>query len=308
MLQFLAIDTGGTKTRFVVFDINMNIIESTKTSGFGFASDENEDIPELRLTLNKLAKAYDICSVAVNLGGKNKEQITGILKACFKDCPLSVHRESEGAASIAFAKRFGANAVLLAGTGTIAIAFNEDDKKIISGGWGMNISDGGSGYYIGLEALKHSLCALDKTCVLTPLQQEITGCKEPIPPSSDAGIICRLRDKVRERIFPLDRKHIAAFAKTVVAHCENGEADALAIMNDAGALMGMLCVDCINKLLPFKVDKIAVSGGLVNVRRYWQAAFEDTIKNFGAANEIIYKADGILLGTQQIAIEQYKEV
>ncbi len=308
MLQFLAIDIGGTKTRFVVFDIDMNIIKSTETSGFGFAADENEDIPELRLILNNLANDYDICSVAVNLGGKNKQQLTCILKDCFKDCKVSVHRESEGAASISYAKSFGANAVLLAGTGTIAVAFDDADQKIISGGWGMNIGDGGSGYYIGLEALKHSLSALDKTAALTPLQQEITGCKMPIYPASDAGMICRARDEVREKIFPLDRKHIAAYTKIVVAHCENGEADALAIMNDAGVKMATLCVDCINKLSPFKVNKLAVSGGLVNVRNYWQSAFEDTIKKCGVANEVIYKADGILLGTQHLAIKQYQEV
>jgi N-acetylglucosamine kinase-like BadF-type ATPase len=212
--------------------------------------------------------------------------------------------------SLAYAKSVGANAVLLAGTGTIAVAFDDKNRKIISGGWGMNIGDGGSGYYIGLEALKRSLSALDKTSALTPLQQEITGLSVPISPSLDAEKICCVRDEVRKKIFPLDRKHIASYAKTVVAHCELKESDALNIINDAGVEMAMLCVDCINKLSPFKVNKIAVSGGLVNVREYWQSAFEDTINNYGVANKVIYKADGILLGTQLLAVEQakYKEV
>lgn len=304
MLQFLAIDIGGSKTKFVVFDAHLNTLNTIRTEGFGLSVDSNEDIPLFRCTLSDLAASHSICSVAVNLGGKNKKQIHTIVSQCFPDAAVSVFRESEGRASAALGRHHGADAVLLAGTGTIVTAFDPDGRCMISGGWGMNIGDGGSGYYIGLQAVKHSLAALDKNVPLTPLQKEITGLDAPIAPNCDAAAICQLRDEVRARIFPLERKHIAAYAKTVAAHCEGGEEDALSIMSGAGKEMAMLVADCAAKLLPHKITKIVVSGGLVSSRKYWQSEFEKIVALRCSINEFIYKNDGILLGTQLLAIEQ----
>jgi len=300
MKQYLAVDIGGSKTKAVVFDSKSTIAEY-ETIGFGTAVDSNDDIPELRELLSSISDKYDICSAAVNLGGKNKTQIQNIVTKFFPN--NTIFRESEGHASAAFGRSCGANAVLLAGTGTIGIAFDENNY-IISGGWGMNIGDGGSGYSIGLEAIKQSLAALDNTSPLTAMQKEITGIDEPIPVSADPALICKIRDNVRSRIFPIERKRVASYAKTVAKYCEKGEEDALNIMKTAGHEMAYMMSGCIMKIQPFKVRKVAVSGGLVNVRKYWQDEFENILQETAGVSEFIYENDGILLGTMRIASEQ----
>lgn len=304
MFLFLAIDIGGTKTKYVVFDEQLRELEELDTVGFGLAVDSAEDIPKLREVLSYLAGKYCIQSVGINLGGKNKEQIRIIAESCFPGTPVCVCRESEGTASVAFGRSCRAQAVLLAGTGTIAIAFDEKGKQIISGGWGMNIGDGGSGYYIGLEAIKRSLQALDGTEPLTALQKEITGLEVPIAAVEDVSRICQLRDEVRGRIFPLERKRVAAFAKIVTEHCEAQETDALEIMADAGREMGHLAADCVKKLLPYEVTTLAVSGGLVQCKAYWAPEFEKTVKTLSSVQEFTYKTDGVLLGTKLLARKQ----
>ena len=67
MLQYLAIDTGGSKTNFVVFDSEKNEIMSFKTDGFGYAVDSEEDIPILTESLLKIKNEFNISAIAVNL-------------------------------------------------------------------------------------------------------------------------------------------------------------------------------------------------------------------------------------------------
>jgi N-acetylglucosamine kinase-like BadF-type ATPase len=301
MLHFLALDIGGSKTRLVVFDETDSEIEICETIGVGLAVDSEDDIPELRSKVTHLAQKYNICSVAVNLGGKNKNQITKIVKDCIPIAKVRVFRESEGAAPLEFGQLFDADAVLLAGTGAIAVAKRPDGSSIVCGGWGMNISDEGSGYYIGLEAIKQSLAALDKNIPLTDMQKEITGLNSPISISLDIADICSIRDGVRSRLQPIDRKHIASYCKIVVKHCENGQQDALKIMQDAGRHLGLLVADSATKLMPYEVKKVAVSGGLVNCLAYWQENFEKTVKENCTIRDFVYDINGVMLGTKSLA-------
>ena len=305
MRHYLGIDIGGSKTVISVTDEKLSELKRVTATGFGISTESEEDIPELRKIINELKNEFNICSAAVNLGGKNKKQIHNILKNCLPDSIISVFRESESNASVSLAKKTDAQCVLLAGTGTIVTAFDGDGRTLTAGGWGMNIGDGGSGYYIGLEAVKRSLKALDKVEMLTPLAKEITGLTDPIMPSDNAEEICNIRDGVRWRIFPIERKKIAAYTKTVAKHCENGEEDALEIMACAGHEMAELCSECVNKLLPYKVRKIVVCGGLVNCNAYWKDAFEKNIKMRSSVTDFEYIDDGILLGTKLIAVSQY---
>lgn len=306
MLQYLAIDIGGSKSKFVVFDKQRFEIDCVEIPGVGLACDSDEDIPLFRKTILGITEKHSVSSVAVNLGGKNKGQIYRIIKECIPNIPISVYRESEGNAALAFGKLYDAEVVLLAGTGTIAIASSPTGERIVSGGWGMNISDAGSGYYIGMEAIRRSLLALDKRGSLSEMEKEITGCTTPILPNDNVDSVCLLRDKVRSHLSPFDRKHIASYAKLVVKHGENGEPDALLLLKDAGIHMGLLVVDCANKLLPYEIKKVAVSGGLVNCCQFWREEFEKTVRTESTVHEFVYVNDGILLGTKELAVQQYK--
>ena len=304
MAYYLAVDIGGSKSKFAVLDADGQILDTRETVGFGLAHDCESDLPQLREILTELSQCYPICAAAINLGGKNKEQVTAAARAALSGIPFSVHRESEGGAAIALGRMHKANVVLLAGTGTITVGFTPDGRQIVCGGWGMNVSDGGSGYDIGLHAARQALAALDKTVPLTPLQQEITGHTAPFAPTAEIGDLCLLRDEVRARILPFNRAAVASLTKIVTVHALRGEADALAIMQNAGRDMGLLVADCAGKLHPYTPQKAVVCGGLLHSREFWQTAFEETVRQNCTVTEFAYVSDGLLFGTAALAIHQ----
>ena len=305
MPYYLAVDSGGSKTNIICFD-KSGFSETVSIKGLGISFESDDELPELSSAVSPLAQKYDIRSAAVNLGGKNKRQFYNCLKSCLGDTPVSVFRESEGDAALAFGESVGASIVLMAGTGTITAGRAPDGKRIIGGGWGMNIGDGGSGYDIGLSAVRAALIALDKSDALTPLQRELTGLSSPISAVQDAAEICRMRDDVRSRLFPIERKRIAAYSKTVAQHCERGEADALAIMADAGKKMAELVADGLSKL-PGAKPAVGVAGGLVACAKYWQDAFENTFKARFPDASFIYERDGLIRGVKLLAEKQTGE-
>jgi N-acetylglucosamine kinase-like BadF-type ATPase len=72
--------------------------------------------------------------------------------------------EIVGDGEIAFEDAFGAGSgvLIIAGTGSIAYGRNGQGETARAGGWGHAISDEGSGYWIGAEAIRAALRARDR--------------------------------------------------------------------------------------------------------------------------------------------------
>lgn len=308
MKCFLAADIGGSKTLINLYSDKGNILESYIDAGAGLGTDSNEDIPHLSDMLKKISRAHSVYSVAINLGGKNVKQIKGLFKRNFPLAEIEIFRESEGTAALELAELYNTEVVLLAGTGTIAIGYDGNDRYITAGGWGSDIGDDGSGFQIGLRALREALIALDSGKPLTNLQKKLTGLKEPITAKSNIAEICEIRDKVRANLGPRDRRSVAAVTKIVTDFAEQNEPDAVAILKDAGTDMAKLVVNTASSLLPYEVKGVTVTGGLVKLLNCWQESFEEYIKNNSGINSFNYIADGVMLGTFKIAEKNFRKV
>ncbi len=295
MAILLAADIGGSKTALRVFREDGKVLAVRNACGAGFSQDSCEDIPALSEALTALVREFpDIAATAVNLGGKNREQIESIFRKALPGTRLAVYRESEAAAALAFGQKVDAPVVLLAGTGTIAVAAAENGV-VIGGGWGANIGDGGSGYDIGLETLRYCLCCLDRQEPLSPLVQQVTGESQPLCVTS-AEAYCVARDAVRQRLQPFDRAHIASLTRICAQHAAAGEADALMIFREAGLRMGRLVADTARKAGHRSLSGVAVSGGLCNIRAFFSETFQDTVQEVLPTERFIYSADGVLQG------------
>lgn len=307
MHYFLAADIGGSKTVINIYNENGVLISNYKTEGFGLAYDSADSIPRLSEMLEEIGKSFSISSVAVNLGGKNTEQIKNIFSSAFKNASIEVFRESDGNAALKLGEEYASEIILLAGTGTIAIAHDKDENFIVTGGWGSDIGDDGSGYAIGLKAIRESLKALDSGKALTPMQSEITGLTSPITVKKNISEIRDIRDHVRANIGERSRKNIASYTRTVEAFAQKGEKDALDILNEAGLDLAKLIESTANSLLPYKAKGLTVTGGLVNFSEYWKTSFEEHIKKNTDITDINYVKDGVILGTYLIAKENFKK-
>ncbi len=142
--------------------------------------------------------------------------------------------------------------VIVVGTGTIGWA-ELGGAEIRVGGYGLPISDEGSGAWIGCEALRRVLWAHDGriawTDLLTELFERFSG---------KPGAIVRFSSAALPRDF-------GAFAPIVVAHTNQGDQAGIELMQAAGWHIDQLAA----RLVALGADKVALVGGLAPAMRDW---------------------------------------
>jgi len=168
MSIFIGFDGGGSKSRFLIargdnppemflFSLNLKytdlgIVNSAK--GFAACLHEilGEEIPSLRAICISLSGASN--------GNMNEELAQEIRKKL--SLPIKIHIESDSSFTLHTAYPDDESGLLLiAGTGSVAMAKERNGKMIKVGGWGRVLGDEGSGYWIGVQALKHYTRATD---------------------------------------------------------------------------------------------------------------------------------------------------
>ena len=300
---FLTVDSGGSKTTLTLFSSSNECIKETTVKGFGTATDSTEILTELQGILQHFCVGFTVQSVVCNLGGRNKTQFSATLQDTFPLATILVFRESEGAAGVELCRMHAAQVALLAGTGSIAIA-PVLQNVVISGGWGANISDDGSGYAVGLAAVRSALQQVDGTAPLGTLAKRLTGLTEP-PALLDASAYCDLRDAVRAHMGPFDRAHVASLAKTVYDCAQSGDETAIAILKKAGTDLANTVLTAASKA-NVTLQTVVVSGGMVHSKAIWQDEFEQTIRRVHPLQNVVYLPNGICDAMQTIAKNNMK--
>jgi glucosamine kinase len=145
-------------------------------------------------------------------------------------------------------------AVVIAGTGSVAHVWDGSSGRQI-GGWGFPISDGGSGAWIGLEAVRHGVTSLD----LAP------------PSPFAAAVLQALGGSAEEAVLWADRAgpaDYAALVPLVLAAAADGDAAAEKILRRAAAHIDGL----IAAATRLGATEIALLGGLADTFRPLLAA------------------------------------
>jgi len=287
---FLTVDSGGSKTKLALYAVGGAFIKGGSSRGFGLAEDSDLILEDTRCALSEFCEGYEISHAVCNLGGKNKNQIRETIKSAFPGAEVRVLRESEGTVGLELCKMYSAEVTLMVGTGAIAIA-RAGERAVISGGWGANISDRGSGYQLGLDAVRLALSELDGTGELSLLTKALTGISEPPEPMA-AEAFCDFRDRVRLSLAPFDRAHIASFARTVYDCARLGDPKSLELYETVGTDLAELVIAAAKKA-GGGLSSAVVNGGMVNGKEFWADSFEKRLKNEYTAIKIHYLTDGI---------------
>ena len=287
---FLTIDSGGSKTKLTLYGIGGNRIRERTTFGFGAAEDSESILDEAALIFSDFCKEYNVVSAICNLGGKNKKQMEITLRSVFPTSRIEVFRESEGVIGLALCEKYGAGVTLMAGTGSIAIA-KAGSGAVICGGWGANIGDKGSGYQLGLDAIRLALEELDGIGELSLLAKALTGIGEA-PRTMSAQAYCAFRDAVRKKLAPFDRAHIASYAKKVSECASLGDKGAIALYERVGCDLADTVILAAKKR-GGALDGVVVNGGMVNAKAFWQNSFEKKLFDVYGKLKIHYLTDGI---------------
>ncbi len=276
----VTVDTGGSKTQITLFDKDGNHLSEARCKGIGVTRESDAETELLTEALNSLMNNRnfeDVSMVIINVGGTNTEQIKSVLSPYFPNAQIEAYRESSGVIMSAICDLGKADVLLMAGTGSIALAKGEKGN-IITDGWCPNIGDFGSGYWIGIEAISRSLLSLEKSEPLSSLAKTITGRNAPFSAMKNASVQMAMRDEVRSHFMPIKRSAVAKLTRVVADCARCGDEMALGIFRDAGYELAKTVIRAMNIAGCKETSTILVSGGLTACSDLWKNSFDETLK------------------------------
>ncbi len=167
----LGFDVGGTSSRAMVADLAGTVLGTGRAGGGNPNSHPPDRAVEQVARAGRTALA-DVDPGTVRAGilgmaGTSKLTDPAVAalfdeawRALGLDCPVQVVSDAEVA--FAAATTAPAGTVLVAGTGAIAARISDHRLTTTSGGYGWLLGDEGSGFWLGREAVRETLRALDR--------------------------------------------------------------------------------------------------------------------------------------------------
>ena len=249
----LAIDGGGTKTEFLLTDINKREIARVVLGASNAVDTGIENTRRiLEQGIRKVCEDVSLHEVSVFAGlaggitGNNKQEINKFLSKFGFGC-FGNGSDTESVLEIALEGEDGVAVIM--GTGIIAFSQVKDNRHRI-GGWGYLIDKGGSGFNIGSEAMNSALKYLDGrkgSKILCELIETKLGKSLP--------------DSIAE-IHNGGKAYIASFAPVVFEAYDRGDSFSSEII-DANVREVTEIILAGLKYLPKDNPKIVVCGGLI---------------------------------------------
>jgi N-acetylglucosamine kinase-like BadF-type ATPase len=175
MAVVLGIDGGGTKTKCAI-SRDGSVIGTAITGASNLVRNSEDDVrTALHAAIRTACNAAGVTpqqieAACVGVGGAGRENVASRVQAIVGEllhCPMEVIGDMLVAYDAAM--HGGPGVVVIAGTGSIAYGRNEHNETARAGGWGSVISDEGSGYWIGRNAVSAVFRTFDsgRSTVLT---------------------------------------------------------------------------------------------------------------------------------------------
>jgi N-acetylglucosamine kinase-like BadF-type ATPase len=255
---YLGIDAGGTKTDCAISNgaelLGQAASASCKASRVG----EEEAARNLHEGIIKVCEAakvspHEIQQVCLGISGAS-------LPGTVKWAQNVIHELVPGTVRvtgdhvIAHRAAFGIlpGVLVIAGTGSVCYGRNDAGSTARAGGWGPAISDEGSAFWIGREAVSAALRSWDKG-VSDGLLADITRCWNVQQPEE----VVRIANSDA-------RARFAELANPVAAAAERGDNDAQTVVGRAGRELAGLAGAVITRLWPDGgTVRVAMAGGVL---------------------------------------------
>lgn len=167
MAFFLGIDGGGTKTECVIGDerriLARSIAATIKIKKIGKdAAQKTLTALILQACTNARISARDLTRTCIGISGASIPEVREWSENALTEL-VSGDVMVVGDVIVAHHAAFhsGPGVLVIAGTGSNAVGFNEQRESARAGGWGPVISDEGSGFWIGRRAASEAMRAHD---------------------------------------------------------------------------------------------------------------------------------------------------
>jgi N-acetylglucosamine kinase-like BadF-type ATPase len=261
----LGIDGGGTKTRALIAD------EEGNAYGSGIGGPSNYDdvgtvkakagIAEAVQMARQQASLPDepFASVFLGMAGVVSEKDRAAIHAITRELGLGADENIDIDHDCRIALAGGLSGrpgiVLIAGTGSSCYGQNSGGESWIAGGWGHLISDEGSSYWLGIQAMRCATASYDRRLhsVLKDLVQ-------------DHFQLIEMRDLMhRIYVIGMSRAEVASLAPLVIQAAHLKDDVALELLRRGACDLAELVEAVANKLhFTGESCELALAGGLFN--------------------------------------------
>lgn len=278
MPLYLGIDAGGTKTESAVSNgaelLGQAIAGTCKVSRVG----EEQARRNLHEAIRKSCESarvspQSISQVCIGMTGASVPAAVAWAQRVIHDLvPGEV--KVIGDHIIAHRAAFGSmpGVLVIAGTGSIAYGRNEKGDTARAGGWGSAVSDEGSAFWIGREAVSIAL-----------RQHDMARSNGLLSTIAQCWKVSTLEEIVRA-VNTDPAAHFPELATVIAAAAEQGDPTAQIITTRAGKELAALAGAVITRLWPpNSVVRVAMAGGVLQgsglVRRALQEAIQTDYPN-----------------------------
>lgn len=235
----IGLDIGGTKTRGVRFQDGVPVAdESAGSSNVQNVSREEaaRNIADLfgRIGGGEVAQVY------AGSGGIDTDEDAAALAALIQPhvpgARVTVVHDSR---LLLAAGRASTGVAVIAGTGSAAWGRNDSGGEARAGGWGYLLGDEGSGYWLGREAVRHSLRRMNQGL---PADQLTTALLQSCGVDHPNKLIALFHSPDTSRRF------WAQQARHVVEAAAAGHPESLALLDQAGRDLADLALQVLSQL------------------------------------------------------------
>jgi N-acetylglucosamine kinase-like BadF-type ATPase len=252
-------DLGGTSTRIVVADTAGRVVGRGTAGGSNPVSHPETAAAALSTALDAALRGLDPAQVEVAVIGAAggvalaRPEVAGQFKAAWSGTGLLGAPTYIGDVEVAFASATTApdGTALIAGTGAGAAELRDHRVVRTADANGWLLGDDGSGFWLGREAARATLRALDELAPLGPLGEAVIaellgGRPEGVPPETEWNGARELRDQLIRSANSRPPVMLAELARTVSAGYDAGDPAAVEIAERAAELL----IGTINRIRP----------------------------------------------------------
>ena len=257
------VDGGGTRTRVLLLARD----GATAGRAEGPAALVRPDRPAAaaRVVADTVRRAAEAAGAALplpavwaGLAGAGRASVRRDLEAALRHERIARAVRVGTDVEAAFHDAFGAGPgiVVVAGTGSVVLGAAEDGRRLQVGGWGGVMGDEGSGYHIGVSALRAIAATTDRRGPPTALTAAVLG---------SLGL-----DRPRQLSAWAEsatKADIAALAPLAILTARSGDATATAMVRRALGALGEQLTAAIRELFPPASGvrpTVALAGGLIS--------------------------------------------
>jgi glucosamine kinase len=281
----LALDTGGTKTTVWLVESDAtgrkHVVGRGKSSGgnplsvgFTDATRAISDAVEQALTEAGLSGAPIARAILSIAGAADADMRTKIIQWAYEtNLSEQVAIVSDFLPVLAAGTRDCVGVAVISGTGSSAFARAADGQTARCGGWGYLLGDEGSGFAIGRAAVQLALRGLETGREPEPLARSVLDALRVKSVSELTNGVYKCSDP---------RAKIAAIAATVISSADDGDSDALTILESAARDLAIILVRAARLVrLTEAVIDVAASGGVLVSSTKLQDGLLSELQNLG---------------------------